>query len=125
MDNEQLIALLKDTRRQLEVRGRCRLLLINGEGKVCLDGAVALACGIRIDREGMGVIGLEESPSAQAVLGALAAQIPPEDRIDDAYYLRTPSPRVAVYLFNDDDETTDEDCFNLIDKALAEAGGLA
>ena len=125
MDNEQLIALLKDTRRQLEVRGRCRMLLINDKGNVCLDGAVALACGLRVGQGGIGVIELEESPSAQAVLGALAAQIPPGDRIDDDAYLRILNPGVGVYLFNDAVETTDADCFNLIDKALAEAGGLA
>jgi hypothetical protein len=120
---EQLVADLKRTRRELEVRGRCIEELISHSGKVCLDGAVALACGITIGVMGRGVLELEENPRAQRVLRALADHIPSDRRIDNRRYVV--EPRVQIYIFNDDDKTTDEECFDLIDKALAEAGGLA
>lgn len=121
MDN-QLINDLRQTRREIEVRGRCHGRLINSQGNVCLDGAVALATGITINTTGMGIDELDESSRAQAVLRALADQIWQLDCW--ATLRREVTVRAAVYLYNDHPETSDKDCFNLIDKALAEAGGL-
>lgn len=115
-NQSQLVLDLAATKQALAERGRCRELLQDPTtGKVCLDGAVGVACGLEMMHESYA--DLYDSDRAMAVIRALAAQ-----------NSRNPINAAAVhtvYFFNDNRDTTDQDCFDLIDKALAEAGGLA
>lgn len=126
MTNEQLITDLTETRRQLEVRGRCIADLVNSEGKVCLDGAILAATLGEVANtiEGYSLL-LGDDPRARAVAQALFEQIPD----DHPSFLDKGKSRlsagVAVFYVNDYPDTTDQDCFDLIDKALAEVGGLS
>jgi hypothetical protein len=124
MSNEQLIADLKETRVQLAIRGRCRVELINEEGNVCLDGAIVAAVNGEVTDSQLGYTFLKMDPRAKAVTQALFDQVPDDHRsFGNKPKSRFPGA-VGVFYFNDDETTTDEDCFVLVDKALAEAGGL-
>lgn len=117
--NKQLIADLKATKDVLATSGRCRMVLENYSGQVCLDGAVAVACGATADWKA-----LRTSKRASAVLQALSAQLPERFR-EMGSTCDLSNEIIQVYCFNDWDSTTDQDCFDLIDKALAQVGGLA
>jgi hypothetical protein len=124
MTDQQLITDLAETRRQLEIRGRCRSELVNDEGKVCLDGAIVAAVkgGVKDTQAHFNY--LKINPRAQAVVKALFDQVP-DDHSSFCGKAKSKFPiSVAVFYYNDDPKTTDEDCFALVDKALAEAGGL-
>lgn len=128
MTDTQLIADLKETKRILVERGRCTVSLETVQGKVCLDMAVAKATGVAAYH-------LSGEPSNQATYEALRSKPRPKavvnalvDQMPDFYrkwFFSTPTePFKAVWSFNDSHTTTDQDCFDLIDKALAQAGGL-
>lgn len=125
MTNQQLITDLTETRRQLEIRGRCKSELISdGTGNVCLDGAIVAAIIGTVEDTQASYTFLGNDPRAKVVLEALRSQIPE----DHGAFTTTPrssfSPTTAVFFYNDYPGTTDQDCFDLIDKALAEVGGL-
>jgi hypothetical protein len=124
MTNDQLIADLKGTRAQLEIRGRCKTELVNDEGKVCLDGAIVAAVLGEVEDTQAHYEHLKTNPRAQAVAQALFDQVPD----DHPSFCRAPKSKIpisiGVFYYNDDPVTTDQDCFNLIDKALAQVGGL-
>lgn len=128
--NEQLVADLKETRRQLEVRGRCAGNLLNTDGKVCLDGAVGVAC---IENYQGGYGELDNDERSNTVIKALSDQLagrviknPMGNGQEIEIHLNCESvPLERVFVFNDLAATTDQDCFDLIDKALAQEGGLA
>ena len=117
MTDNQLIADLKATKQALATRGRCRMVLENMDGKVCLDGAILMGCGIK---ELPHAYKAFECGRPRAVVNALFKALG-DDWKSDILCI----PYAAVYYFNDDPDTTDQDCFDLIDKALAQHGGLA
>lgn len=124
--NEQLIADLKETRRQLEVRGRCTGELMKPNGKVCLDGAVVAVINSDLNLGGfegsrVGYTILSTDPRALQVIAALWEVLPEERKHASEMEFRYGD----VWGYNDDELITDQDCFDLIDKALAQAGGLA
>jgi hypothetical protein len=127
MTDIQLITDLKETRRQLEVRGRCIADLRNQEGKVCLDGAILAATVGEVNNtpEDYDRLALTDS-RARVVVRTLYEQLPDDHPsfMGRGKSLFLHVPYVALFNFNDDSHTTDEDCFNLIDKALAQVGGL-
>jgi hypothetical protein len=94
---QQLIAGLKATKQALIDNGRCTKGARNADGNIC----IILAIG-RGNRENSRLI---------LVQRALAAHLP--------------SPYHGLVHFNEDPKTVDQDVYNLIDKALAEAGGMA
>jgi hypothetical protein len=128
MSQNQLALDLAATKQALADRGRCRQLLMNTEGNVCLDGAVGVACELEMMMPEGNYSALYKSDRAMAVIMALAAQTSSDhQRLFGAVgrdHEHTEAMHI-VYYFNDHPNTTDQDCFDLIDKALAEAGGLA
>lgn len=130
MTDNQLIKDLKATREALVSRGRCTGILVQSNGKVCLDGAIALATikgyHYRPGAEDPYQI-LENNQRTVAVSAALYEHLPEEFKTAlHNLYFRTPEfgQLVALFSFNDSDDVTDEDVIGLIDKTLAEAGGL-
>jgi hypothetical protein len=99
--NAQLIADLRETKTQLETRGRCTRGAVNDLGEICL--AVAVGNATR------GVCGV---PRSLAVFRVLRIALTGDSGVGD------------IIAFNEHPNTTDEDVYNLIDKALADAGGL-
>lgn len=142
MTNDQLIADLRATKDALRIRGRCRVSLTRTDGKVCLDGAVGVATienfeelDNDIDDSEKAYRALNGSPRAMAVINSLASLVMDEklnqgrkDTIRVALAHREPASMPneirAVWMYNDWTEATDQDCYNLIDKALAAEGGL-
>ena len=122
MTDIQLITDLKETRRQLEVRGRCVADLVSQDGKVCLDGAILAATVGEVTNTVEDYNKLCDDSRPAAVTRALYEQIP--DDHPSLIKVGFCRPYIAVFHFNDDAQTTDEDCFALIDKALADLGGL-
>ena len=117
--SEQLVADLKTTRSILAERGRCDGWA-HPDGRVCLDHAIALATsdyGVIED-----YIYLQRDNRAANVIDALLQQLPEENK--QRAHREGFLPYQALYMFNDEPRTTDEMIFNLIDKALADCGGL-
>ena len=107
--NEGLIAGLKATKQALQDYGRCPNGPYGADGSVCLVVAMKRAYTVLVDAKSMrGAKALRSCHSD--VRYALMACLPEE--FD------------ALSVFNDDPGTTDADVYALIDKALAEAGGL-
>lgn len=140
--NQQLIDDLLATRRTLAERGRCRVSLTRIDGQVCLDGAVGVALipgFAELDRRyGVNDIdapyrALHQSPRALAVLTAISDQINhwpsstgmPEDSYGTVGDFAEGDPVKACWVFNDWTDATDQDCFDAIDKAIVDAGGMA
>lgn len=123
MSNEQLIADLKETRTALEVNGRCHGDLRDDSGRVCLDGAIILATQKKYKWN------LEYTllgkPRAVAVMQALYEHLPESFQRVGGEDWWTMAMEECLYMFNDDVRVTDSDVFTLVDKALAQAGGLA
>jgi hypothetical protein len=94
---QQLIADLKATKQALIDNGRCTKGARNADGNIC----IILAIG-RDNRE---------NSRASLVRHALRAHLPSHYR--------------GLVHFNEDPKTADQDVYSLIDKALAEAGGMA
>jgi hypothetical protein len=113
-----LIEDLKATRQALESRGRCTRTLLDYEGRVCILGAVAAATvdnfeqWVQVD----GFHHFTTNDRAKAVVSKIRAYL-------DAQTFEV-KPIDRVWLWNDAPTTTDADVFNLLDKALADEGGL-
>ena len=105
-DNTQLIEDLQATKRTLQQKGRCTTAAYGRDGSVCLVIATRRA-----------IVGLRESQ--------VASYLARVERTQNALSARMPDGYSCLVGFNEDPATTDEDVYNLIDKALAEAGGLA
>src|ERR1700716_1012112 len=116
--NDQLIADLKETRRQLEVHGWCQGSLASNAGKLCLDGAIGLAVtGILMDYGE-----LELNPRSRAVCEAISA--PVQDGLYEPGVVATSGRGYEdCWTFNDHPGRTVQDVYDVLDKAIAESGG--
>ena len=126
MFNKQLVEDLRATREVLISRGRCTGDLMKMDGKVCLDGAIGIATIddyqhiITMYGSQTGYMSMHLNERCKAVVRSLH-QCLPKDFVDT-----TGSSMVAhLFNFNDDPVTTDQDVLGLVDKALAQEGGLA
>lgn len=95
---------LQTVRSILEARGRAVHYGIDPEGRVCLGNAIALATRDRTRHTAVTIALVDEMPSWY------------RDTFENL-------PDVSLVAFNDT-TADDRDVFDLIDKALAEAGGL-
>lgn len=139
--NQQLVDDLRATRQTLQERGRCKVSLTKTDGTVCLDGAVGVAlipgfevmdrqfCAARDATHSDPYHVLQRSPRALAVVKALAKEVGhwmifgDFDAVTVAHEADG-DPVKACWMFNDRTSATDADCFDAIDKALADLGGL-
>lgn len=95
---------VREAVRQLELRGHCKGISEDRDGRVCAAGAVALACGSMID---------EPARSVMRVLDEVAAEQYP-DRIRSG-----PERYRLVVLFNDHPDTTVAEVVAVLEKAAA------
>lgn len=120
--SEQLIADLKATKAVLLHRGRCKGSLMAEDGRVCLIGAIGMATvdefawEIQINEASAWNL-VELGERSAAVIQALRPHI--EQRRSEELY-----PSERLYTFNDSSKVVDQDVINVIDKALADRGGL-
>lgn len=117
----QLIDDLKATKAELVAHGRCTGDLIDERSRVCLLGAIGIATIPNFEQKvhASGGYGLLESDErALAVINTLKGHLAPLPHIDDSLE--------RVWNFNDDQRVQDGDgtVFDLIEKALADLGGL-
>jgi hypothetical protein len=112
---QQLIALIADlkaTKQALIDNGRCAKGARNDDGNICI--ALAMSRGV-------------DNLSPEALLENKEAKEFRYDRftlVQRALEAHLPSHHHGLISFNEDPKTTDQDVYNLIDKALAEAGGM-
>ena len=121
-----LIEDLKNTRRILEERGRCVGNLEIFDGRVCLDGAIALACTGQAK-----YFALTKNESAAAVVDAIYEQV--KDHVLSYRGGRTIADSVGIYhndahgrsngvwMYNDDTGITDQDVYDVVDRAIGVA----
>jgi hypothetical protein len=119
--NEQLVNDLQASKAELVRRGWRQGGLVAHDGRVCALGAVG--CALVQDYENYTYpchryLPFQKDPRASAVVQALASHlerrgIGGEDEVD------------RIFIKNDHPDTTLQDIYDLFDKALAEAGGLA
>lgn len=122
-DRRQVIEDLKAARAELVKRGRSRGYMVRADGQVCAIGAIGVATVADFERlyldakNNVSDTGLAKWSYGLASLRCLRAR--------QALRRHVPRDDGFIELFNDDENTTDQDVLNLFDKALADLGGLA
>lgn len=104
-------------------RGRCRGTLYNHpSGQVCLVGAIGavtiddfLATALRDEGAAFGLI--EKDERAHEVIATLRHHVPPVKGEEFSF-------EEPVWSFSDNTDTTDDDVFDAIDNAIAEAEAI-
>jgi hypothetical protein len=114
-DNTQLIEDLQATKRTLQQKGRCTTAAYGPDGSVCL--VIATRRAIDGQRE-------SQTPWRDSYPTELLYFEYRVERTQNALSARMPDGYSCLVGFNEDPNTTDADVYNLIDKALAEVGGL-
>lgn len=108
--NQQLIDDLKATKEALKEHGRCKGDYGTAEGRVCLLGAMGLVIFDNVYAlRNCGGYEMEGWKRYRAVCDAIRTTLPDCQHLPD---------------YNDSESTTDSDIYNVIDKALAEVGGM-
>lgn len=115
--NEQVIADLAAAKAYMQKHGRCTTGAADREGRVCI--AVAVNSVVRSNQPPETIIDQGRCDRVSAA-NALIEKVTPT--VAQRYPRERPRRNFVEY--NEHPDTTDEDIWNLWDKALAEAGGL-
>lgn len=129
--NQQLIDDLKATRRLLETHGRCTGTLWDVRTNTfCLDGAISKAVFGQVTT----YTTLNNDPRSRAICVAIAALVKDvpirgnlaSDAEKTVAECAVPhDPAESCWIFNDWTLATDQDVYDVLEKAIAEAGGMA
>lgn len=112
----QLIDDIRASRDEMAKRGRCTGFTQGDKGNVCAVGAIFAAVAPQF--LGTPAWNVMHSSRAKAVVDELLQYVP--EHYHDLWI-----GEYALAAYNDTRGVTDEDLFNLFDKALANLGGLA
>lgn len=113
MSDEQLVADLKASKAALKKHGRCTQGASNPMGQICIALAVGQAVTVEPHMTDWPVT---DRPRFQAVTEALMKVCPSGN---------WPQENSGMLIaFNESPHTTDQDVYDLFDKALADLGGM-